>query len=180
MHIDGSLGKRIDANITNRLLKVDTVPMLASFHNRPGEGWVGEHIGKWIHAATLAWVYTGNTIQRCGCTPINVWSTSGLSDNITIRDNKITEIRDAAISALRKNAHGCGNSSIRAKFSIRCAGRRKKRIGYSMTFPYWRKAVCWRECRTGGANGRRACACPSAIRNRLDSVSIRCSISKPK
>ena len=47
VHIDGWLGKWIDANVTNRLLKVDTAPLLAGFHQRPGEmAWSGEHIGK--------------------------------------------------------------------------------------------------------------------------------------
>lgn len=46
VHIDGWLGRRIDANVTNRLLQVDTVPLLAGFHKRPGEmAWIGEHVG---------------------------------------------------------------------------------------------------------------------------------------
>ena len=59
--IDGWLGARIDANEKNRLLAVDTEPLLAGYRKRPGaHPWIGEHIGKWLHAATLAWVYTGD------------------------------------------------------------------------------------------------------------------------
>ncbi|MEI6714503.1 MAG: right-handed parallel beta-helix repeat-containing protein [Verrucomicrobiota bacterium] len=52
-------------------------------------------------------VVSGNTIVRCGWTPINVWSTSGLGGNILIRDNRITETRDAAIAI-----KGCDGVSI--------------------------------------------------------------------
>ena len=61
VHIGGWLGARIDANEKNRLLTVDTEPLLAGYHKRPGSHpWIGEHVGKWLHAATLAWVYTGD------------------------------------------------------------------------------------------------------------------------
>jgi Right handed beta helix region len=46
-------------------------------------------------------VVSGNTILRCGWTPIQVWSTSGLGGNIIVRDNRITETRDAAIAIKR-------------------------------------------------------------------------------
>lgn len=42
-------------------------------------------------------VISGNTIVRCGWTPIHVTSTSGLGGNIVIRDNRIVETRDAGI-----------------------------------------------------------------------------------
>ncbi len=59
--INGYIGKRIDANWQNRLLNVEEEPLLAGFKKRPGSHpWIGEHIGKWMHAATLAWVYTRN------------------------------------------------------------------------------------------------------------------------
>src|SRR5947199_6847597 len=39
--------------------------MLAGFRKRPGEqAWIGEHVGKWLHAATLAWVNTGDPALR--------------------------------------------------------------------------------------------------------------------
>jgi hypothetical protein len=43
-------------------------------------------------------VVSGNSIVRCGWTPIEVWSTSGLGGNIVIRDNRIIETREAAIA----------------------------------------------------------------------------------
>ena len=60
-HIEGWLGARIDANEKNRLLTVDTEPLLAGYRKRPGSHpWIGEHVGKWLHAATLAWAYAGD------------------------------------------------------------------------------------------------------------------------
>lgn len=52
-------------------------------------------------------VVSGNSIVRCGWSPINVWSTSGLGGNITIKNNRITETRDAAIAI-----KGCDGVSI--------------------------------------------------------------------
>jgi uncharacterized protein len=47
------VGCRVEANRL-RLLDVDLDPLLAGFRARPGSHpWIGEHIGKWIHAATL-------------------------------------------------------------------------------------------------------------------------------
>ncbi len=61
IHIGGWLGARIDANEKNRLLTVDTEPLLAGYRKRPGSHpWIGEHVGKWLHAATLAWAYAGD------------------------------------------------------------------------------------------------------------------------
>ena len=35
------------------------------FATGPGrQAWIGEHVGKWLHAATLAWVYTGDAAAR--------------------------------------------------------------------------------------------------------------------
>ncbi|MCX7872615.1 MAG: glycoside hydrolase family 127 protein, partial [Verrucomicrobiae bacterium] len=60
--IGGYLGYRIDANWKNRLLKVDEEPLLAGFRKKPGtHPWIGEHVGKWLHAATLAWAYSMDT-----------------------------------------------------------------------------------------------------------------------
>ncbi|WP_165220287.1 glycoside hydrolase family 127 protein [Aquisphaera insulae] len=59
--VEGWLGARIAANETQRLRNVDTEPLLAGYRKRPGgHPWIGEHIGKWLHAATLAWVNTGD------------------------------------------------------------------------------------------------------------------------
>lgn len=65
VHLDGWLGARIDINEKNRLLHVDTEPLLAGFRQKPGSHpWIGEHVGKWLHAATLAWAYTGDPALR--------------------------------------------------------------------------------------------------------------------
>lgn len=65
VRLEGWLGARIDANVRGRLEVVDTVPLLAGYIKKPGEHpWIGEHIGKWLHAATLAWAYTGDEALR--------------------------------------------------------------------------------------------------------------------
>jgi DUF1680 family protein len=65
VHVDGWLGARIDANESQRLLVVDTEPLLAGYRKRPGSHpWIGEHVGKWMHAATLAWAYGGDRRLR--------------------------------------------------------------------------------------------------------------------
>ena len=52
---------RIDANEKSRLLAVNTQPLLAGYHKKPGsQAWIGEHVGKWMHAAVLAWAYTSD------------------------------------------------------------------------------------------------------------------------
>ena len=61
VHISGWLGERVNVNEKNRLLTIDTRPLLAGFHKKPGsQGYIGEHVGKWMHAATLAWAYTSD------------------------------------------------------------------------------------------------------------------------
>jgi DUF1680 family protein len=61
----GWLGARIAANETNRLAKVDVNPLLEGFRHRPSrQTYDGEHVGKWLHAATLAWVHTGDPALR--------------------------------------------------------------------------------------------------------------------
>ncbi len=65
IHVGGWLGARIGANVKNRLLAVDTEPLLAGYRNRPGNHpWIGEHVGKWLHAATLGWAYTGDAALK--------------------------------------------------------------------------------------------------------------------
>jgi DUF1680 family protein len=65
VHIDGWLGERLTANARNRLLTLDLEPLLAGFRTKPGSHpWIGEHIGKWLHAATLAWANTGDPRLR--------------------------------------------------------------------------------------------------------------------
>jgi DUF1680 family protein len=61
LHVEGWLGRRIDVNARVRLPNVDTEPFLSGYRMKPGSHpWIGEHVGKWLHAATLAWVYTGD------------------------------------------------------------------------------------------------------------------------
>lgn len=61
----GWLGARIALNASQRLLNVDTEPLLEGFRHKPGSHpWIGEHVGKWLHAASLAWSYTGDTALR--------------------------------------------------------------------------------------------------------------------
>jgi hypothetical protein len=52
-------------------------------------------------------VISGNTMVRCGWTPIEAFSSSRLGGNLIIRDNHITETRDAAISI-----RGCNGVTI--------------------------------------------------------------------
>jgi hypothetical protein len=59
--LQGFLGRRVELNASARLAKVDLEPLLAGFRQKPGvHPWIGEHLGKWLHAATLAWAYTGD------------------------------------------------------------------------------------------------------------------------
>jgi DUF1680 family protein len=63
--LQGFLGERVRLNAVERLAKVDVEPLLAGFRKKPGvHPWIGEHIGKWMHAATLAWAYTGDATLK--------------------------------------------------------------------------------------------------------------------
>ena len=65
LHLTGWLGSRVEANETNRLVKIDVDRLLEGYRKRPGrQSWDGEHAGKWLHAATLAWVNTGDPALR--------------------------------------------------------------------------------------------------------------------
>ena len=65
VRLDGYLGGRVARNATNRLLNVDENVLLGGFRKRSGsQEWIGEHVGKFLHAATLAWVYTGDARLR--------------------------------------------------------------------------------------------------------------------
>jgi len=65
IRLNGWLGSRIDANEANRLAKLDVNRLLEGYRKRPGrQSWDGEHVGKWLHAATLAWVNTGDPALR--------------------------------------------------------------------------------------------------------------------
>src|SRR5262245_13939134 len=63
--IRGFLGERCRKNESARLLTKNEDELLSGFQNRPGkQAWVGEHVGKWLHAATLTWAYTKSAALR--------------------------------------------------------------------------------------------------------------------
>ncbi|MBB6050594.1 beta-L-arabinofuranosidase domain-containing protein [Armatimonas rosea] len=63
--LTGWLGKRVAVNEATRLRNVDLTPLLAGYKQRPGSHpWIGEHIGKWLHASTLAWQNTGDSALK--------------------------------------------------------------------------------------------------------------------
>lgn len=65
VQLGGWLGGRVALNARQRLLKIDTEPLLAGFRHKPGSHpWIGEHVGKWLHAATLAWANNGDAALR--------------------------------------------------------------------------------------------------------------------
>jgi hypothetical protein len=65
VRLEGYLGQRVANSEKNRLLQVDVERLLAGFRKHPGEHpWIGEHIGKWMHASTLAWANTGDPELR--------------------------------------------------------------------------------------------------------------------
>lgn len=65
VQLSGWLGRRIQGNEANRLVKLDAERLLEGYRKRPGrQSWDGEHVGKWLHAATLAWANTGDPALR--------------------------------------------------------------------------------------------------------------------
>src|SRR5579864_8943675 len=59
--IEGLLGERMRVNLEGRLLHVDEKALIDCFQHRPGpQAWSGEHAGKFLHAASNAWLYTGD------------------------------------------------------------------------------------------------------------------------
>lgn len=66
VQLSGMLGARIHANTTTRLLEtVDVDRLLEGYRERPGcMTWDGEHIGKYIHAASMAWANSGDEKLR--------------------------------------------------------------------------------------------------------------------
>jgi DUF1680 family protein len=62
----GMLGTRVTINEAHRLLHVDENDMLDAFERRnmPHQDWQGEHVGKFLHAATLAWQNTGDAALK--------------------------------------------------------------------------------------------------------------------
>jgi hypothetical protein len=65
VHLDGWIGLRIAGNEANRLVKIEPDRLLEGYRKRPGrQTWDGEHVGKWLHAATLAWANTRDPALR--------------------------------------------------------------------------------------------------------------------
>ena len=63
--LTGWVGARIAGNESNRLVRIDPARLLEGYRKRPGrQSWDGEHVGKWLHAATLAWANTGDPALR--------------------------------------------------------------------------------------------------------------------
>ena len=63
--LTGWLGGRIAVNESNRLARLDVGRLLEGYRRRPGrQSWDGEHVGKWMHAATLAWVCSGDPVLK--------------------------------------------------------------------------------------------------------------------
>ena len=57
VEVSGLLGERLRAPTFGRLAKIDEDVLLAGFRTRPGSHpWIGEHVGKWLHAASLLWL----------------------------------------------------------------------------------------------------------------------------
>lgn len=55
----GWIADRMAINVEKRLLRLDLDMILEAFVNRPGkQWWAGEHVGKFLHAATHAWLFT--------------------------------------------------------------------------------------------------------------------------
>jgi len=65
VQINGLLGERMKANLEGRLLTIDENHLLDGFRKRPGHHpWIGEHVGKWLHAASMAWMTSGDARLR--------------------------------------------------------------------------------------------------------------------
>jgi DUF1680 family protein len=59
--IGGVLGERMKINLELRLLRVDEQGITEGFHQRPGKhAWIGEHAGKFLHAAANTCEVTGD------------------------------------------------------------------------------------------------------------------------
>ena len=57
--IGGVLGERVRAHTWGRVGNIDEEVLLGGFRQRPGSHpWIGEHVGKWLHAASLLWLHS--------------------------------------------------------------------------------------------------------------------------
>ena len=61
----GVLGERYRLSREKRLLTIDEAELLSGYQHRPGSHpWIGEHIGKWLHAASLTYACTHDEALR--------------------------------------------------------------------------------------------------------------------
>ncbi len=57
VEVFGLLGERLRAHQAGRIMNIDEDVLLGGFRFRPGSHpWIGEHVGKWLHAASLLWL----------------------------------------------------------------------------------------------------------------------------
>jgi DUF1680 family protein len=65
VEVSGLLGERIRAHTFARLVNIDENVLLDGFQSRPGSHpWIGEHVGKWLHAASLLWLLSQDGVLR--------------------------------------------------------------------------------------------------------------------
>lgn len=58
---EGYLANKMHINLEKRLMTIDLDTILDPYQNRPGkQQWVGEHVGKFLHAASLYYSFTQN------------------------------------------------------------------------------------------------------------------------
>ena len=69
----------------------------STFENINGNAVMSGYISDWSGHGASDVVISSNKITRCGWTPISCTSESRLGKNLIIRNNRISEIRDAAI-----------------------------------------------------------------------------------
>jgi uncharacterized protein len=61
----GMLAERVRAHTFGRVMAIDEDVLLGGFRSRPGSHpWIGEHAGKWLHAACLLWLWSGDDALR--------------------------------------------------------------------------------------------------------------------
>ena len=61
IQLEGYLNERSNANLVQRLLNIDESGILECYYNRPGnQTWIGEYVGKYLHAASRVWRSTKN------------------------------------------------------------------------------------------------------------------------
>ena len=59
------MGSRMQINLEKRLLTINLASLLEPYKNRPGkQTWIGEHVGKYLHAAALTWEFTGSAALK--------------------------------------------------------------------------------------------------------------------